>query len=61
MLYLKLQKIKEATKTEEFQKEVGGKATWIKIIMKDKKVWRKQSLNKNLFTDIWFSFFNILD
>ena len=36
MLYLKTQKEKETTKTAEFQKEISGKAVFMKIITKAK-------------------------
>ena len=55
MLHLDIQNGKEAMKTENFQKYIGGTAACIKRTMMDTKGCDQLTSNENYFYDIWFS------
>ena len=54
MLHLEIQKWKEATKTSNFQKNLGGTAACMKIITMATKGCCQLTSNYTYFTDIWF-------
>ena len=61
MLYIYTQKGKEATKTSEFQKEIGGKASWMNLIMEATKGYGNFWSNDTLFFDSCFSGVNTVE
>ena len=54
MLYLDIQKGKEATKAEKFQQHIGGTAAWKNIPMIAKKGCGQVMSNDTYFAEIWF-------
>ena len=55
MLHLKIQKVKEAIKTSEFQKYLGGTNACIKILAISHKGCGQLASNVTYFADIRFS------
>ena len=55
MLYLYKQKGKEATKTAEFQQQIGGTAACITRLIRAKKGCEQMTSNETYFTDRFFS------
>ena len=55
MLYLYRQKGKEATKTAEFQQQIGGTAACITRLIRDTKGCDQMTSNETYFTDRCFS------
>ena len=55
MLYLNIQKGKEAMKTENFQQEIGGTESCTKRIIMAKKGCVQLISNDTYFYDKWFS------
>ena len=61
MLHLEIQKGKEATKTSEFKKCVGGNAACMKRTLIATKGCGKLTSNDTYFADSWFSFVKTAD
>ena len=55
MLYLDIQKGKEAMKTSEFQKYLGGTTAYMKIRLTDNKGYGQLTSNDTESADRWFS------
>ena len=55
MLYLEIQKGKEAMKILGFQKDIRGTAECMRILEMDNKVCAQLTQNYTYFSDIWFS------
>ena len=55
MLYLDIQKGKEATKTENFQQQIRGTAAFMKRLMMATKGCVQLTSNDTYFYDSWFS------
>ena len=61
MLYLDIKNGDKATKTAEFQNDVGGAISCTKIIMKYTKGCIQLSSNYTLFANIWFGGFKTVN
>ena len=61
MLYLDIQKGKEAMKMSEFQKYLGGTAALIKILAMATKGCGQLTSNDTYFSDGWFSSIKMAD
>ena len=55
MLYLEIQKGKEAMKTSEFQQQIGRTVACMKRLMMATKGCDQLTSNETYFYDIWFS------
>ena len=55
MLLLEIQKVKEAMKTSQFQKYIGGTNVCMNVPAMDTKVCFQLTSNDTYFDDRWFS------